>query len=184
MTTAPASPATPRRRPLCERNFFLSGVLSLFFFFASAFVGLAAVRLIVPGAHVAYLLGGFMLPMGWALGWLGLRHLFAACVLVLAPVLLPFLLLWLLYRYLRGKSLTGGPPPPAWRPDPTLLLIVPACALTAALTGVVGAFEAELPYGRSIGLMAASGAGWGLLLASLQLTGVLPDEDRADVGAV
>lgn len=179
----PAAPPPPRWRPLCERNFFLSGVLALFFFFASAFAGMAAVRLLVPGSSVAYVLGSFMLPMGWALGWLGVRHLVAACVLVLAPVLLPVLLLWLLYRYVRGKSLTGAPVTTGWRPDPTLLLIVPACALMAAITGAVGAFEAGLPYGRAIGGMAATGAAWGLVLALLQLTGVLPDEDRSALDA-
>lgn len=174
---AAGPPPAPAWQPLCRRNLFLSGLLSLFVFFASAFAGLVAVRLVVPGAQVAYLLGGFMLPLGWALGWLGVRHLVMACVMVLAPFLLPVLLLVLLLRYLRGKAVQGDAPPPRWRPDYTLLLIIPGCALTATLTGLVGAFEAELPYLRSAGLMAGFGAAWGLMLALLQVTGLLPDED-------
>lgn len=179
---APAPPPRAGRQPLCERNFFLSGVLFLFSFGASIFAGLLAARLIVPGSHHAYLLAGFMLPLGWALGWQGVRHLYMSCLIVAAPFLLPVLIVWLLYRWIRRKPLLGGSTTTGWRPDPTLFLIAPSCALTAAITGAVGAFEAELPYGRSIGLLSAVGAGWGLMLALLQYRGVLPDEDRS-VGA-
>lgn len=118
-----------------------------------------------------------MLPLGWVLGWQGLRHLLAACLVALAPCLIPLLVVWFAYRWFRRKPPLGEPVPRGFRPDGTLFLIVPACAATAALAGAIGAWEADLPYGRSVGLMAAVGAAWGLLLAVLQYRGVLPDDE-------
>lgn len=170
------------RPPLCERNALASGCLAIVFFFASAFVGLAAVRFVVPGSSIAQVLAPFMFPLGWALGWLGLRHLVLACVTLLAPIILPILLLWLLWRVTRRQPAAAGAPAPAWRRDWTLVLIVPACAFTGALTGAIGAFQADASLLRSAGALAAVGAAWGLVLATLQLTGVLPDEGDDDGG--
>ncbi|MCO5167370.1 MAG: hypothetical protein M9894_13555 [Planctomycetes bacterium] len=173
---------TARREALCERRPFLSGLLLIGAFFASVFAGLAAVRVVTPGASMASLLGAFMLPVGWALGWLGVRHMAMALLLVLAPLLFPLLLLWVLWRVLRGRPALGDAGPGGWTPDPWVFLSVPACALTGAVTGLVGALQAGHPLVRSIGLMAAAAAAWGLALAVLQYRGVLPDEGGADTG--
>lgn len=166
------------REVLCERRPFLSGVLLIAAFFASVFAGLAAVRVVTPRSNVAELLGVFMLPIGWALGWLGIRHIALAFLLVLAPVLFPLLLLWVAWRIVRGRPALGEAGPAGWRPDPWVLLNVPACAVCGAVTGLAGALQAGHPLLRSIGLMAAIAAAWGLGLAVLQLRGVLPDEGR------
>lgn len=180
-------PGPERPPPLCERNALASGCLAIFFFFASAFVGMVAARLVVPGSSIAQLLAPFMFPLGWALGWLGVRHLVLACVTLLAPIILPVLLLWLLWRILRSPQPASGAtvaPGTTWRPDPTLLLIVPACALTGALVGTIGAFQTDVTLLRAAGALTVVGAAWGLVLAILQLTGVLPDEGPDDSGDV
>lgn len=175
------SPA-PDARPLFERRFAVSGALALALLFLGAALGSLAARAAIPGSSAAPVLGAFMLPLGWALGWQGPRHAVLACSVALAPVLLPAILVWLVWRLARGQGL-GAAAPAAWRPDPWVFLIVPACALCAALAGVASAWQTGAPLLRSGGLLAAVGLGWGLVLAVLHHRGVLPDEGGADVHA-